>query len=256
MLKSHSKFYRAFTLVELLVVISIIALLLSILMPSLQRARELAKKTICKSNLGHAAVAIEMYSINNRGVIMPASTLVNGVNRGWIDLISGYIAQKDNYILMAIKKSPSDTPEKPKNTLIMCPSNIMMQTDSCIYAVGYAMNARRGIASGPIFGKYNLVDQGIKQMNIKNPYKKIVLSDARQQIPGQDSISTAVCYKSIYWWTLGVSAYQRYDYYVGRDLHKDDGANFLWSDGHVSYEKYKNWDADPWRGWWAIKNVN
>jgi prepilin-type N-terminal cleavage/methylation domain-containing protein len=255
LIKDRSKSSKGFTLVELLVVIAIIALLLAILMPSLQRARELAKKTICKSNLGHAALAIEMYSNDNRGLIMPACTLVNGDIKGWMDLISGYIGQKDNYILMAVKKNPGDTPEKPKNSLIVCPSNLLMQTDSCIYAIGYAMNNRRGTII-TAFGQNRPVDQGIKQASIKSPHRKIVISDARQAIPGKDGIATMVRYKSIYWWTQGALQYKPYDYYVGRNIHKEDGANFLWSDSHVSSEKYKDWDADPWTGWWAILNLN
>jgi prepilin-type N-terminal cleavage/methylation domain-containing protein len=59
--------FFAFTLVELLVVISIIALLLSILMPSLKRAREQANEVVCASQLKQWGVAFECYAAGNRG---------------------------------------------------------------------------------------------------------------------------------------------------------------------------------------------
>jgi len=58
---------RGFTLIELLVVVAIIALLVSILLPSLRQARELARRAVCMSNLHHIGVAQLMYAHDNRG---------------------------------------------------------------------------------------------------------------------------------------------------------------------------------------------
>src|SRR5687768_6701238 len=63
----------AFTLVELLVVIGIIAVLIAILLPSLSRSREQANTVKCMSNLRQLHTASEMYSNMFHGFVMPST---------------------------------------------------------------------------------------------------------------------------------------------------------------------------------------
>ena len=56
---------NGFTLIELLVVIAVIALLLGILMPALNKARELGQGATCKANLKSYTLAVQMYAQDN-----------------------------------------------------------------------------------------------------------------------------------------------------------------------------------------------
>lgn len=99
---SHGSFQRGvaakrrwtgFTLVELLVVIGIIALLISILLPSLSRAREAGNTTKCLSNLRQIGQAMMVYASENKGALLPCD--VRGPASGttvdsWATLLVGY----------------------------------------------------------------------------------------------------------------------------------------------------------------------
>ena len=85
---SRRQSLHGFTLVELLVVISIIALLIAILLPSLRRAREAAQSTVCRVNLHSLGTASHMYLNDNSDTYIPWSVvndpvvLTNNVN--WV----------------------------------------------------------------------------------------------------------------------------------------------------------------------------
>ena len=85
---------QAFTLVELLVVIGIIALLIGILLPSLIRAQSQAKGVVCRSNLRQIAIAAQMYAQDNKVYI---GYLGAPVNRDRKSGLYPYLKQgKDN----------------------------------------------------------------------------------------------------------------------------------------------------------------
>jgi len=89
---------KGFTLVELLVVIGIIAVLIGILLPSLNKARKASRTTACLSNLRQAGLAFTMYTNENKGRLPDYVWNGKGVTNGdeivwnnyWIGMLGHY----------------------------------------------------------------------------------------------------------------------------------------------------------------------
>ena len=66
---THRREQHAFTLVELLVVIGIIAVLVAMLLPALSKAQEAARRTSCLSNLRQVHLAFHLYALENKDAV-------------------------------------------------------------------------------------------------------------------------------------------------------------------------------------------
>ena len=127
MCEKKRRFLTGFTLVELLVVIAVIALLMGILLPSLNKARGAARRIVCQSNLRQLAIAWNAYLDDNEGAFYKGGNAQLDYG-GW----------KGNVILMR-------EPNRPLNSYFNLPSIEENESDAKIFCCP----ADRGGFPGP-----------------------------------------------------------------------------------------------------------
>jgi prepilin-type N-terminal cleavage/methylation domain-containing protein/prepilin-type processing-associated H-X9-DG protein len=89
---------RGFTLVELLVVIAVLAVLVALLLPALQRARNQARAVACMSNLRQIGMALVTYASDNRMAIPHRLSEFNGSSYPWYYFLNGRSASGTVYL--------------------------------------------------------------------------------------------------------------------------------------------------------------
>lgn len=114
--RSTSRRLPGFTLIELLVVIAIIAILVSLLLPAVQQAREAARRTQCKNNLKQLGIAIHNY--HDVGRVFPGNVVEGGNhlrNASWLTMILPYIEQSAAYNAMEFNGTNFSNQSSPPN---------------------------------------------------------------------------------------------------------------------------------------------
>ncbi len=130
---------KAFTLIELLVVIGIIALLISILLPSLNNARRSAEAVVCASNMHQFGLGFQMYCDQNKGELpqkgpdgSDATDNIFGPTGGvigvddpsiWFNAIPTMIGGRTYYqLLLNDQKGTAPAPTAGRKSIFICPS--------------------------------------------------------------------------------------------------------------------------------------
>ncbi len=111
----HGRARSGFTLVELLVVIAIIGILIAMLLPAIQAARESARRANCASNLRQIATAIQTYADRNSEQIPPFG-VTGGYSDGsqwshsWFTFLMPVMEHQNTFSMYDFNKRPEDAP--------------------------------------------------------------------------------------------------------------------------------------------------
>jgi len=128
---------KAFTLIEFLVVIAVIAVLMAILMPALGRAREQGKRAVCLNSLKQLTLAWILYADDNDGKICAAN--VGHSEYGWVGLMKSTDPEEDQ---IAAIKSGMLYPYCKDLQLYICPTGIRGEMRT--YSIVSSMNTNIG----------------------------------------------------------------------------------------------------------------
>ena len=180
-IRSASRPFRGFSLIEVLVVIGIIAVLIGLMIPSLARAREQAKLAACSSHLRQLAIAMQMYTDSNHDRFPAPAWAGDPEPDDWIYWQKGRVTAQG---VLTAYLGRSSTPGSINAAILRCPSDDYQVHQQTVglngqpdqYQYSYAFNERVCNHDNRKNGVATLV-----RGHIKSPSKKILVIDESTQ---------------------------------------------------------------------------
>lgn len=147
---------RGFTLVELLVVITIIAMLAGLLLPAIQNARNAGRRTQCLNNMKQVATAVLNYESAKQKIPGSWATVnqvgtANQLTFNWVALLLPYLERNDIYTTITGSSSGAAVlgTAPPQVSTLLCPSNPPQNLLAGMSPLSYVANCGREDSSSP-----------------------------------------------------------------------------------------------------------